>query len=143
MTAHPDAILAYSTSNMILNIHSDVSYPCEPKTKSRAGAHVFLSNKTADPTDNGAVLNIEKILKNVMSSAAEAENGALFLNSRQDIPTRTTLIEMGHQHPPTPKQVVYNTTALGFVGKNITPKATKSIDLNFWWIRDRLDRKQF
>lgn len=77
-----------------------------------------------------------------MSSAAEAEIGALFLNSRQAIPARTTLIEMGHQQPPTPIQVD-NTTALGFVGKNITPKATKSTDMNFWWMRDRSDQKQF
>merc|ERR1712086_1066647 len=77
-----------------------------------------------------------------MSSAAEAEIGALFLNSRQAIPARTTLIEMGHQQPPTPIQVK-NTTALGFVGKNITPKATKSTDIHFRGMRDCLDKKQF
>jgi len=142
VTTHPDAILTYSASNMILNVHSDASYLCEPKAKSRAGGHFFLSNNEEDPQDNGAVLNIAKILKNVMSSAAEAEIGALFLNSRQAIPARTTLIEMGHQQPPTPIQVD-NTTALGFVGKNITPKATKSTDMNFWWMRDRSDQKQF
>ena len=95
----------------------------------------FLSDNAKDPRDNGAVLNIAKIMKNVMSSAAEAEIGALFLNSRQAIPARTTLIEMGHHQPPTPIQTD-NTTALGFVGKNLTPKATKSTDMQHWWMRD-------
>jgi len=142
VATHPDAILTYSKSSMVLNVHSDASYLCEPKAKSRAGGHFFLSNDDDDPANNGAVLNIAQIIKNVMSSAAEAEIGALFLNSRQAIPARHTLIEMGHQQPPTPIQTD-NTTALGFVMKNLQPKATKSTDMKFWWMRDRSDRKQF
>ena len=61
---------------------------------------MFLSDDGKDPKNNGAVLNIAQIIKNVMSSAAEAEIGALFLNSRQAIPARTTLEEMGLVQPP-------------------------------------------
>ena len=61
VTTHPDAIPTYSASNMILNVHSDALYLCEPKAKSRAGGHFFLSNNEEDPQDNGAVLNIAKI----------------------------------------------------------------------------------
>ena len=75
-------------------------------------------------------MNIANKLKNVMSLVAEAEVGALSLNSRQAIPARMTLIEMRHQQPPTSIQVD-NTTALGFVGNNITPKATTSTDIIF------------
>ena len=39
-----------------------------------------------DPPDNGAVLNISKILKALMSSAAEAELGALYINAHEAIP---------------------------------------------------------
>ena len=77
-----------------------------------------------------------------MSSAAEAEIGALFINSRQAIPARTLLEEMGHKQPPTPI-MTDNTTALGFVTKNLWPKQTKSTDMRFWWMRDRSDQKQF
>ena len=97
MTTHPDAILTYSARNMILDVHSNTSYLCKPQAENRAGGHFFLSANAEDPRDNGAVLNIANILKNVMSLAAEAESSALFLNSRQAILTRTTLIEMGHQ----------------------------------------------
>ena len=130
ITTHPVVILPFGRSSMVLNIHSNASYLCKLKAKTMTGGHFFLSNNLEDPRDNGAVLNIVEILKTVMSLAAEAEIGALFLNLRQAIPARTTLIETGHQQPPTPIQVD-NRTALGFVGKNITPKATKSTDMHF------------
>jgi hypothetical protein len=78
VTTHQDAILAYSGSNMILNAHSNALYLCEPKVKIRAGGNFFLSTNAEDPRDNGAVLNIAKQMKNVMSLAAEADIGALF-----------------------------------------------------------------
>ena len=128
---------------MILNVHSDASYLTEPKAQSRAGGHFFLSNNVEDPADNGAVLNSAVIIKNVMSSAAEAEIGvgALFINSRQAILARTTVKEMSHVQPPTPIQTD-NTTALGFVSRNLQPKATKSANMKYWWLRDRADQKQ-
>ena len=101
-----------------------------------------MSDKAKDPMDNEAVLNIAKIMKNVMSSAAESEIGALFLNSRKAIPARTTLIKMGHPQPPTPIQID-NTTGLGVFGKSLTPKAMKSTDMQHWWMRDRSDQNQF
>ena len=101
-----------------------------------------MSDNAANPEDNGAVHNISQVIKNAMSSAAEAEIGALFLNSRQAIPARTILTEMVHQQPPTPIQTD-NTTALGFVSKHLQPKATKSTDMKCWWISNQSDRKQF
>ena len=87
-------------------------------------------------------MNIAKIIKSVVSSAAEAEIGALFINTRQAIPARITLEEMGNKQPPTPVQTD-NTTALGFVTKTLNPKATKSTDMKYWWLRDKLDQDQF
>ena len=79
VATHPDAVLTYSKSNMILAVHSDASYLTEPKARSRAGGHFFMSNQDKNPPNNGAVLNIAKIIKNVMTSAADAEIGALFI----------------------------------------------------------------
>ena len=142
VSTHPDAILTFSASSMVLNVHSDASYLIEPKARSRAGGHFFMSSAANNAKDNGAVLNTAKIMKNVMTSAAEAEIGALFLNSRQAIPARRLLEEMGHKQPPTPIQTD-NTTALGFVAKNMIPKATKSTDMKCWWMRDRSDQQNF
>ena len=73
------------------------SYLTESKARSRAGGHFFLSSNKENAENNGAVLNISKIMKNVMSSAAEAEIGALFINTRQAIPARRALEDMGHK----------------------------------------------
>jgi len=56
-----------------------------------------------------------------MSSAAEAEIGALYINSREAVPQRHLLEEMGHPQPPTPIQID-NTTALGVVKKQYNQK---------------------
>jgi hypothetical protein len=72
---------------MVLAIHSDASYLSEPKARSRAGGHFFLSKNGNNPPNNGAVLNVSKIIKVVMSSAAEAELGALFINAKKSVPS--------------------------------------------------------
>ena len=103
---HPNAKIRYRASAMVLHVHSDASYLTEPEARSRAGGHHFLSDQAShpNPTPNGPILNIAKILRNVMSSAAEAEVGALFLNAKEATVLRTTLTEMGHNQPVTPLQ---------------------------------------
>ena len=41
VATHPDAILTFSGSKMVLDVHSDVSDLTEPKARSRAGGHFF------------------------------------------------------------------------------------------------------
>jgi hypothetical protein len=88
---HQDAILTYKNSNMVLVVHSDTSYLSKPKARNQAGGHFFLSSDTENPIHNGAVLNIAQLIKVVMSSAAEAELGALYINARKAVPQRQTL----------------------------------------------------
>ncbi len=45
-----------------------------------------MSSDISDLKDNGAVLNIAQLIKAVMSSAAEAELGALYINARKAVP---------------------------------------------------------
>ena len=59
------------------------------------------------------------ILKNVMESAAEAELGGLFLNSKETVDSRERLRETGHpQNEPTPIQTD-NSTAMGISNNTI------------------------
>ncbi len=71
---------------MILAGHSNASYLLETNAHSRAGGHFFMSNDDAIPSNSGAILTILPIIKAVMSSAAEAEIGALYINCREAIP---------------------------------------------------------
>ena len=112
--SHPDAVLTYRASDMVLTLHSDASYLSEPKARSRAGGHFFMSEDMADPPNNGAILNTAKIIKAVMSSAAKAELGAMFINARETVPARITLEELGHKQPRTPIQID-NSTAVGVI----------------------------
>jgi hypothetical protein len=96
---HQDAILTYKSSDMVLVVHSDASYLSKPKARSRAGGHFFLSSDTENPINNGAVLTIAQLIKAVMSSTAEAELSALYINAHKAVPQCQTLAEMGHISP--------------------------------------------
>jgi hypothetical protein len=127
---------------MVLVIHSDTSYLGEPKARSRAGGHFFLSLDTENPINNGTVLNIAQLIKAVMSSAAEAELGALYINACKAVPQCQTPAEMGHKQPLTPMQTD-NSTALGVVNNNIQPRCTKAMYMQFHWLRCREAQHQF
>jgi tRNA(Arg) A34 adenosine deaminase TadA len=72
------------------------------------------NNKNANRLTNGAILIIT-VLKHIMSSAAEAEIGAVIINAKKGTLLRTTLEELGHHQPTTQHQEV---TAMGEWNKN-------------------------
>jgi hypothetical protein len=139
---NPDAILTYKKSNMVIAVHSDASYLSKPSACSRVGGYFFCSSNVDDPLNNIAVLNISKILKAVMSSAAKAKLGALYINACAAIPMRHLLKEMRHKQPPTPIQTD-NSTAHGVITNNIKPRRTKAIDMRFHWLWCRDSQGQF
>jgi hypothetical protein len=100
------------------------------------------SADTANKLTNGEILIISTVLKHVMSSAAEAEIGAVFINAKEGAVLRTTLEELGHPQPPTTLETD-NTTATGYSNGTIKQKRTKSMDMCFYWIKDRLKQGQF
>ena len=55
---------------------------------------------------------------------------------------RKTLEELGHPQPPTPMQTD-NSTAYGVINNKIQPKATKAMDMRFYWLKDRESVEQF
>ena len=77
-----EAVIIYYASDMVLACHSDACYLSEPGARSRARGYFFLSSNAAMPANNGAVLNIYQIIKTVMTSAAEAEIDAMYINAR-------------------------------------------------------------
>jgi hypothetical protein len=82
MALQDKAVLTCKASDMVLVVHSYASYLSEPKACSRAGGHMFMAGRDNIPTNNGPVLNILQIIQAVVSSAAEAELGALFINAK-------------------------------------------------------------
>jgi hypothetical protein len=86
LATHPDATVQFHASNMILNVHSDASYLSKTNAHSWACGHFFMGWKpdTTKPIKlNGAFFTLCTILRFVITSAAEAELGTLFLNCKQ------------------------------------------------------------
>ncbi len=118
---------------MRLAIHSNVLYLSEPKAHSRAGGHMFMAGTEDIPINNGAVLNISQIIRAVMSSAAEAKLGALFINAKTAVSMRRILGEMGHPQTCTPIQND-NSTAHALLTNKTMPKVLKAMDMRFHWL---------
>ena len=95
VAAYPDDGILFLKSDMILAAHSDAGFLNKSKARSRAGAHIFLSENDPKPKLNGLVLTLAKIIKSVMDSAAETEMAALYITAKNMIPLCNTLIEMG------------------------------------------------
>ena len=77
-----------------------------------------------------------------MSSAAEAEVGTVHHNGKVAVPIITALNEMGHLQGPIPLKTD-NLTAEGFLNKKIRQKRSKSFDMRFHWMIDRIQQGQF
>ena len=122
--------MTYHASKMVLACHSGALYLSKPEACSRAGGRFSLSNDATMPANNGAVLNIVQTIKSVMTSAAEAEIGAIFINVREAVPQRMTLIKIGHPQPLTPMQTD-NSTAHSVVTNNMQPRRTKAMGTKF------------
>ena len=138
---HPDSEIIYRASDMVLRVDSDAAYLVAPEARSRAGGYQYLSNESGT-LFNGPVLVLAKVIKNVMSSATEAELGALFMNAQEAVGLRNCLEAMGHPQPATPLKTD-NSTANGIVNNTMKQKRSKAIDVRFYWLRDRTQQGQF
>ena len=148
---HPNAVVRFTRSEMILHIVSDASYLSASGARSRLGGYFFLSHPLSRtpslPTDpvpasNGPILVNSSIIQAVVSSAAEAELGALFFNAKDGCMLRNTLHDLGHPQPATPIQAD-NACAVGLANDTMKQKRSKAIDMRFYWVRDRVKQGQF
>ena len=89
---HPDTVVRFHASNMILYIEFDADYLVLPQARSHVASIFFLSNAASGrPLPNGAIQVICKILQNLVSSAAKAETGGIFIGGQQAVSIITAL----------------------------------------------------
>jgi hypothetical protein len=125
LATHPNAAIRYRSSDMILRFDTDASYLSEVNAKSRAAAYYYMTRKGNRAFHNGAIDVLSTIIKHGMSSASEAETGALYYGCKCALPYRVTLDEIGHtQFEPTPV-TTNNNTAHGLTMGTMTSKASK------------------
>ncbi len=91
---------------------------------------------------NGPIYCTSKMISCVVASVAEAELGAAFQNAQKAAEFRNTLHELGYPQLPT-TIMIDNTVAEGLAADTINARRSKSMDVRFFWLRDRIQKAQF
>ena len=143
---YKNAVTRFYRSDMQLYVDSDAAYLIAPKAKSRIAGYFYCSDKSKttppNPPLNGP-LHIEcKILRHVVTSAAEAETAGLFYNCQTALYFQRMLTALGH--PQTNTQVkTDNGTAAQFVRDTIKNKRSKSWDVRYHWLTEHQANNDF
>jgi hypothetical protein len=140
---YPNAAIRYYASDMILKITSDAAYlVLQPKARICTDVHYHLGWHDSDRV-NGAVDVLCKTIKNVVSSAAEAKTGGIYIGGKHACPLRAMLAELGHPQPSTGSPFeTDNNTAQGILNSKMHQKLSKSFDTRYWWMKDRIKQDQ-
>jgi hypothetical protein len=126
---------------MRLHTQSDASYCTRSHGRSVAGGIAYLGN--SDPTEiNGPILVYSSVIQNVMASIGEAEYAAAFHTGQMASGLRKILSDLGYPQPPT-YILVDNKVAHGIASNTIEPKRTKSLDMHYHWLRNRVFLQEF
>ena len=126
LATHPNEQVRYHAFDIILNMHSDVSY------LSVAG-YYFLS---PTPKFNHSIIincNIFILCDNpkfVVTSAAEAKLGAIFMNAKEGKTIHLILNKIGRPQAPTPVHCD-DKTATGIANKTVKKQCSHAMDMHF------------
>ncbi len=144
-----DGHRVFHASDMILAVLSDASYLSRPRARSVTGSFHHLSRVPLSglPSDartfiNGPLSCHSNVIPVVCSSVQEAEYAGYFAAARLADEERRILHNLGYPQPPT-LLFCDNECAVGLVTKTMTPRLSKSIDMHFHWLQDRIQRGQF
>ena len=146
VNTYPNPKIRYHASDMKLYIDSDAAYLVADKARSRIAGYYYCSNVDNSPSPkpplNGPIHIECKILRHVVTSAAEAETAALFYNCQTAIDIRNMLEALGHPQRATAVKTD-NSTASSFVQDLLKQKRSKSWDVRYHWLSDKQKEKVF
>ena len=145
LATYPNATIRYVAGTMQLKVESDASYLSVKNSRSRYAGHFYLEsspNRYNHTPQNGPIHTECAILKNVVCSAAEAECGGVFHNCHKALVIRRALQALGHLQTPT-EVVTDNSTAASFVHSTMRSKRSKTWDMRWNWLRDKLQQATF
>ena len=139
---YPNNELVFTASDMILHMQTDASYLSRSSARSVVGGLEYLGNRDQPTQINGAVHTFSAILDVVVASAGEAEYGGLFTGAKHGEGSREVLAFLGYTQPPT---IILGDSACatGIANDMVKIKRTKSIDMRFHWVRDRIRQGHF
>jgi hypothetical protein len=138
---HPNATQVIHPSPMLLTVFSDASFLNRPNSGSTIGGIHTLSDHS--PGNLNASVHAESSgIPVIVSSAGEAELASAFGNAKIAHDERTILRNLGYPQPPTP---IYcdNECTIGLAHNALRKKQSKSMDLRWDWLRDRVAQNMF
>jgi hypothetical protein len=141
--SYPNNKLVFKKSGMVLKIQSDCSYLSRSKSRFVAGGISYLGYNDDDADFiNGNIHAFSKIIDVVVASVGEGEYAGVFMNAQAGEYIRTILEALGHKQPPT---IIYcdNECAVGLANDTVKMKRSKSVDMRYHWIRDRIRQGHF
>lgn len=141
VATYPDVYIRYLPSNMILEVNPDAAYLALPKAQSRIAGFFHLTDHKESTKLNGPLLVECKTIKHVISSVAEAETSTLYHNAQTAFPHLSSSHCSGSPSTAHPIKID-NSTAHGYIYKNIHQGRSKSWDMHFYWLRDKETQDQ-
>ena len=120
----------------------DGSYLSVPGGRSRSGGGQYLGNTNQPTHINGLIAVDCSIIPVVTASAGETEYASGFKTAQMAEWSRTILASFGYPQGPTPL-MGDNACATGLANNTVKIKRSKSIDMRFHWLRDRIQQGHF
>jgi hypothetical protein len=101
-----------------------------------------LGDHGRDDLLNGPILCCSSVIDVVVSSAAESEYAAAYLNAKDAAHIRETLEALGYSQGAT-HIISDNSFVFNLVSGECNAKRSRSMDMRFFWLRDRVEQGQF
>ena len=108
IATYPNTIIHYKEINMFLHVDSDAKYITMPEARICYTVHFYMrywpspSPIKPNPKRNRPIHTECKTIRNLVSSAADAEKIGAFNNRKTAIGMRPALITLDHKQPLTP-----------------------------------------
>jgi len=133
LATHPNAVVQFWASDMVMNIHSDALYLNRKHEAEHGDFFMGSIPKDGDPIKlNGAFYTLCSVLRFVVASAAEAEPGALFFNCQEGMIFKTDYEDLGHPQPKIPVHCD-NATAIGIATNTIKRQRSQAMEMRYFW----------
>ena len=123
-------------------IQSDASYLSQSNSRSVAGGIGYFGDADNPTKENGMVYAMSSIIDVIVASAGETEYGAGFKNGQLGVNIRNIATATGHIQRATPF-LSDNLFCIGLANDTLKQKRSKSIDMRFHWLQDRVRQGQF
>ena len=82
------------------------------------------------------------VMRQALSSAAEAEVGTTFYGCQDAVPLRNNLADLGHVQGAT-LIITDNACCEGILNNTVKQRRSKAMDMRFYWVKCRITQGQF